>query len=210
MHKLGNVCSMYSRYFEIYSDCQCLVCIWRQITQSLFVTACGVVTARNISLFSMDWGYGFLMDCFKQCSVGIVPGCVLVKNMGMKQPTKITHQKHILFKNERGNVKLSDLLVLYKKCQRMCKGWRYNRVQHIMLDTVYCLSDTYFIYMASLKLSLLPSTDKTVAWFQALGNHIAWSTWSQQWGKFVKFLVESMWPRASTEKLQCQKVSERV
>jgi hypothetical protein len=32
-----------------------------------------------------------------------------------------------------------------------------------MLDTVYCLSDTYFIYMASLKLSLLPSTDKTVA-----------------------------------------------
>jgi hypothetical protein len=63
------------------------------------------------------------MGCFKQCAIGIVGGSMLLRNMDMKQPTKIIQQEHILFQNKRANLKLGDLLFLYadyyKKCQRV-------------------------------------------------------------------------------------------
>ena len=62
------------------------------------------------------------MDCFKQCSIETVTGCVLVKNMEMMQPTKIIPQEYILFKNKGGSLRHSDLLVLYADYYKKCQG----------------------------------------------------------------------------------------
>jgi hypothetical protein len=62
------------------------------------------------------------MERIKQCSIEIVTGCVLVKNIGMMQPTKITPEEYILFKNKGGTLRHCDLLVLYADCYKKCQG----------------------------------------------------------------------------------------